>query len=246
MAVDHSLTYTNRSFRNIGHRSRLKALEKEVRNLRAQYVFPSLADFGCSNGYLTAFLAEWSGATEVYGFDVVDEHLRDAQYRLPQAHIAFFDLNRTPTPLAVQASLVCCLETLEHTGDLSNALHNVLNSISTTGVALISVPIEIGPIGMGKFILKTLVYRDSLAELPHVTWHRYFLKLLAGQSISVFRDQRTAWSTHLGFDWRDIDDLLQQWGVPYQAKNKGTARIYTIPWSPCISKIGLSNDGHKG
>lgn len=218
----------------------------EVRYLRAQYVFTSLADFGCSNGYLTAHLANWSGVNEVYGYDVEVQHLRDAQSRLPHAQIAFFDLNRAPTPLAVQASLVCCLETLEHTGDLSNALRNVLNSISSTGVALISVPIEIGLIGLGKFILKTLVYRDSLAELPNVTWHRYFMKLLTGQSISVFRDQRTAWSTHLGFDWRDVDDLLQQWGVPYQAKNQGTARIYTIPWNPYLSKIGLSNDGHKG
>ncbi|HRK75450.1 MAG TPA: methyltransferase domain-containing protein, partial [Rhodothermales bacterium] len=229
MAVDHSLTYRTFRFRNLGHRSRLRTLRNEVLSLRKDYILETLADFGCSNGYLTALLQEWSGVKRVYGFDVIQAHLRDAQAYLPDAHISFFDLNTAPSPPIRQASLVCCLETLEHTGNLENALRNVLVHVAPSGVALLSLPIEIGMIGLVKFLLKTLIYRDSLDELPSVSWGIYLRRLLSRKSVAVFRDQRTAWSTHFGFDWREVDDLLHGWGIKFQAKNKGTARIYTIP-----------------
>ncbi|MBL7977445.1 MAG: hypothetical protein JNN12_03830 [Bacteroidetes Order II. Incertae sedis bacterium] len=56
----------------------------------------------------------------------------------------------------------------------------VLLHVAPSGVALLSVPIEIGVIGLIKFLLKTLVYRDSLDELPAVSWSRYMRQLLSG------------------------------------------------------------------
>ncbi len=92
-----------------------------------------------------------------------------------------------------------------------------------------TVPIEIGAIGTLKFLVKTLVYRYSLEELPgNISWKEYFCVLIKGGRISQFRDIRKGWGTHFGFDYRDIDSLLELHSVRFRAVNKGTSRFYFL------------------
>src|SRR5690606_22672905 len=78
---------------------------------------------------------------------------------------------------------------------------------------LISVPIEIGAWGTLKFLAKrSLGY--GLQELPGPPSSlQYLRKLLVGRPISVLRDARKNWSTHFGFDYRDVEAKLEECGL---------------------------------
>ncbi|MCH8569606.1 MAG: class I SAM-dependent methyltransferase [Balneolales bacterium] len=77
--------------------------------------------------------------------------------------------------------MVTCFETLEHVGDFNTALNNILGLCSPGGAVIITVPIEIGPWGIGKFVVKRFVYGYSLHELNPVSTSEYFSTRLKGK-----------------------------------------------------------------
>lgn len=228
MAVDHSATYRRFAFRNLPHLMRLRAIEGELRRLAVPRS-GTYADFGCSNGFLTERVAALVGAASGTGFDHQPENVDLARNRYP--HLAFrrIDLNR-PWNEPAQFDLVTCFETLEHVGDMNAALANVVAAIRPGGVGIVTVPVEIGLKGLLKFLIKILVYRYSLKELPNGERLRlaYLRSLLVNERISKYREPRAGWRTHFGFDYRDLDDRLRQLGVPFCAVTRGFARFYVL------------------
>jgi 2-polyprenyl-3-methyl-5-hydroxy-6-metoxy-1,4-benzoquinol methylase len=228
MAVDHSATYRTFTFRNLPHLMRLRAISSELRRL-AMPSSPTYADFGCSNGFLTERVASLVAARSGTGFDHQPENLELARSRYPHLTFCSIDLNR-PVRQAARFDLVTCFETLEHVGDMDAALANVVAAIKPGGAGLLTVPIEIGPKGLLKFLVKTLLYGYSLNELPNGERLRmaYLKSLLVNERISRYRERRAGWGTHFGFDYRDLDDRLRQLGVPFSAVTRGFARFYII------------------
>jgi 2-polyprenyl-3-methyl-5-hydroxy-6-metoxy-1,4-benzoquinol methylase len=228
MAVDHSATYRGLTFRNLPHRLRLRAIESELRRLAVPRS-GTYADFGCSNGFITERVASLVAASSGTGFDHQPENLDLARSRYPHLTFQRIDLNR-PGSDGVRFDLVTCFETLEHAGDMYAALGNVIAAIKPGGIGMLTVPIEIGPKGVLKFLIKTLVYGYSLQELPNGAQLRtaYLKSLLVGERISRYREVRAGWRTHFGFDYRDLDDRLRQLGVPFSAVTRGFARFYVI------------------
>ena len=188
----------------------------------------SYADFGCSNGYVTERIRRLTGAERVWGFDHLEEHLARGRRQYPAIEFSLIDLNRPNADLP-GFDFVSCFETLEHVGNLEAAIGNLLAAIKPGGTGLVTVPIEIGPRGIAKFIAK-LAYGYNLSELPQsrALQRRYATALLTGARVSRFRDERRAWGTHFGFDYRDVDDALRRHGVPFGAWNSGTTRFYCI------------------
>ncbi|WP_158269634.1 bifunctional 2-polyprenyl-6-hydroxyphenol methylase/3-demethylubiquinol 3-O-methyltransferase UbiG [Desulfonatronum sp. SC1] len=184
------------------------------------------ADFGCSNGYLTNLLAGLIGARQSYGFDSNTDNLKAAQAAYPTINFQKLDLNKHQADLPFD--FVTCLETLEHVGNLDNALQVLLNSVKPGGTLLIAVPIEIGLVGLGKIIAKRSLGRElkELGILPK----DYLLALLRGRRLSQFRPGKERYATHLGFDYRDIDDFLcsRKNKVLTKAINKSTTRFYVV------------------
>lgn len=89
--------------------------------------------------------------------------------------------------------------------------------------------------GALKFVIKTVLFRCSLAELPtrRGLWRDYVKALFTGGRISRFRDKRDAWGTHFGFDYRDVDDILAARAVQVTTYNNGIMRFYDLrrfPW----------------
>jgi 2-polyprenyl-3-methyl-5-hydroxy-6-metoxy-1,4-benzoquinol methylase len=228
MAVDHSATYRTFKFRNLPHLLRLRAIESELRRLAVPRS-PTYADFGCSNGFLTQRVASLVAASSGTGFDHQPENLELARSRYPHLAFCSIDLNR-PAGAGTRFDLVTCFETLEHVGDMGAALDNVVAAIKPGGIGILTVPIEIGPKGLLKFLVKTLLYGYSLNELPNGKHLRlaYLKSLLANERISKYRERRAGWGTHFGFDYRDVDDRLRQLGVPFSAVTRGFARFYFI------------------
>lgn len=217
MAIDHSVTYRNWSVKNLGHRQRLAHIERTVRAIELG-PNPSFADVGCSNGFVTDRLREALGLPEADGYDYVVDHFELGRARHPRIRFSAHDLCAVPLPR--KYSLVTCFETLEHVGDLTLAVKNLVASVRPGGHLLISVPVEYGPLGAVKYVLKRRVYGYRLDELPGgeaVAWD-YWRTLVTSGPISRFRTTgRAGWGTHFGFDSREVGEVLERVGLPFKS-----------------------------
>lgn len=220
---NHEQTYKLTSLKNIVHIYRLNLIKKLCKK---HFVNGSYADFGCSNGFITKQLIDQHGFKKAYGFDYVPELINEGsiKFGIPLQHL---NLNNGIAP--GKFDNVSCFETLEHTGDINNSVKTILDSLDNGGRAIISVPIEIGVIGIIKFIVKVLVYKYDLKELSDkkITWP-YIKSLLKYERLSQYRDKRESWGNHFGFDYRDVDDALKKYNASYSFKIKGTTAFYLV------------------
>jgi 2-polyprenyl-3-methyl-5-hydroxy-6-metoxy-1,4-benzoquinol methylase len=161
--------------------------------------------------------------------DHQNENLDIARKRYPDIRFEYIDLNIPVHEAAEKYDVITCFETLEHVGNLENATQNVLSfARKDSHHILISVPIEIGLIGVIKFIIKIL-YGYSLKELKNgTTFLSYFKSLLSNENISQYRDEREGWGTHFGFDYREFDEILNECKCKFEAKNLLSSRFYSI------------------
>jgi SAM-dependent methyltransferase len=229
MALDHSATYRRFRLRNIPHIKRLNDIKALIAGLDVPKG-ASYADFGCSNGYVTDEVRKLVGAARAYGFDHLDEHFEEGRKRHPELLFETIDLNVFDATRP-QFDLVTCFETLEHTGHLENAVRSVVHAIRPGGVGVISVPVEVGLPGIVKFAVKVGLYRYKMTELPQRPGLRsdYIKTLLKGGRISSFRSEsRPGWSTHFGFDSRDVDDILARQGVSVTGSDRAFTRFWVI------------------
>lgn len=122
--------------------------------------------------------------------------------------------------------LVTCLETLEHVGDVQRALAALLRM--TAKLLLITVPIEVGAIGIAKFAAKTILLRSTFNDELQGSRLLYFSSLLSGSRISQFRRPLSHFSLHTGFDYRELEELLLSRKLCFEAGTHGWNRFYLI------------------
>ncbi|MFL9909284.1 class I SAM-dependent methyltransferase [Paraburkholderia sp. RL17-337-BIB-A] len=227
------MTYTKWRLKNIPHMVRLRAILKQTTFFLAFRGRPGnlYADFGCSNGFITSKIVNILKPNRATGFDHAEENLSIARQRYSNITFSHIDLNR-PRSFATKFDVVTCFETLEHVGDVHNAVNTVIGAIEHGGVALIVVPIEHGLIGLVKLVVK-LLYGYNLDELANneqrVSLKAYLTSLLTGRRMSAFRDRaRPGWGTHFGFDYRDVSDALAGLPVTYRSFRIGFNMFYRI------------------
>ena len=111
-----------------------------------------------------------------------------------------------------QFDVVTCFETLEHVGNLRNALDNLFSSCKSRGAVVLSVPNEVGIPGLIKYLGRKAVRRNPYgAFFENQSELRYFWYLITGQPIAAFRTAHVdGWGPHLGFDWRALLRYLEQ------------------------------------
>ena len=215
MCVVHERSYRGIHPFSFYHRARLRSVFRTMRSL----AIPSgaaLADYGCSNGFFLAELSQalpHAGTMSLYGFDHSADLLAAARSRkIENAEFDHVDLNGPPRPGDRSFDVVTCFETLEHVGDIQNAIETLLASCKPGGVVIISVPNEIGLPGLFKYITRKLFRRRPYEGFFHDQSEiSYVLALLSGKPISVFRSQTTdGWGPHLGFDWRVVLNRLNE------------------------------------
>lgn len=227
LPVDHSRTYRRPGLRNLPHRRRLAHIKRMISELSLP-ASPRYADFGCSNGYVTEMIRQSISAKEAVGYDHQAKHFERGRRLYPEITFRQANLNAA-NAVQERYDLVTCFETLEHVGSPEIALTNVVSALTSPGVGLLSVPIEIGVRGILKYYAKR-AYGYTLDELPQSEGlqRRYVRALWTHRRIGAFRDQRDGWGTHFGFDHRIIDDFLEQLGVPFEARNAATTRFYLV------------------
>lgn len=223
---DHSSTYRQRKLKNIPHIIRLKQIMKLVASFKIKEPY---LDVGCSNGFVTDKIVSKYSMSHAAGFDHNREHLEIASERYPNIKFNFIDLNVVNT-IEKKFKLVTCFETLEHVGNLENAITNLINWTDIDGTLLISVPVETGLIGLFKFLIKTIVYSFDLKELENgkPVYFKYLCTLLYGKSISRFRSNCSGYVTHFGFDHKRIDTILNSSNITFKKFPISTSFFYLI------------------
>lgn len=228
-AYDPTETYRKRSFRNIPHQVRLRKIEKILtRELRNRKV-GSFLDIGCASGFITNRLKETLHIDCAYGTDAMEEYIENARKQYPAISFGVSDLNK-PGVSTERFDLVTCFETMEHVGNLTNALDNFYASINSNGVALISVPIETGMIGTVKYLLKVNVYHDKMHEIGEDQQKEYFRTLISGKDISIYRQkkQKDLWWDHFGFNYRAIENYFKEKNIPFKGMTHFTTRFILV------------------
>lgn len=226
MKTDLVKTYKDNRLKNYPHRKRLKDIYRIIDNEGLpERTDLTYADFGCATGYITDLVSKKLSPQSTYGFCHSDG-INEGEKLYPNIQFGFFELNdnRTIGPF----SFCSCFETLEHVGNIHSAIDNLFRA-AEGGTLLISVPIEIGPRGIFKFLAKTWFYNYNLDELPgDKLYFKYLMSLLTYQDISKYRDKRFGWGTHFGFDYRVVDKYLKKRECNFRAFNKLTTRYYLI------------------
>jgi 2-polyprenyl-3-methyl-5-hydroxy-6-metoxy-1,4-benzoquinol methylase len=230
MPIDHSATYKDRSLKNFLARSRLRAILSII-EANIEFADKTYADVGCSNGFLTDLLSARFKPSISCGYDHNQDNLAVARSTYQNLKFDLIDLNAKPSTAPVTYDVVTCFEVLEHVGNIPNALGTLLNMTAPAGgVLFLTVPIEIGWRGTIKFLIKTLLYRYKLDELPQQEnlFQQYLGSLLMNRRMDRFRDRRSGWSSHFGFDYREVDDLLTERSLPFESFNEGMTRFYLV------------------
>lgn len=226
--LDHSITYREFSFRNIPHITRLNHILRLARRLKIERKGLSYLDVGCSNGFITNAIGRELRPARITGLDHNHENLQIAKSAYHGIDFDFIDLNRQTTPND-KYSLITCFETLEHVGDIKIALQNIFSFADENATIVISVPIEIGFRGICKFFIKTVFFGYKLNELPgNISWLDYLSKLISGGRISTYRDMKGGWGNHFGFDYRDVDDIVDSMAQTSIKYNSFTTRFYIV------------------
>ena len=219
--MDHGSSYKLTSVFNLPHILRKKHIEDELSKL-ARKEFKSVCDVGCSYGHHTELIARKFPTARVCGCDYNSHGVAAATERYPNLSFFVHNLLVYPSSDQLKFELVFCSETLEHCGDLHVAVYNLSYLVEDDGELFVTVPDETGVVGIIKFLAKILLRGDALTELyGHPSRFRYFGALLTGK-ISRFRDSRTHWSTHFGFDYRLVVEDLKGLFQDVQVTKRGT------------------------
>ena len=215
-ALVHEATYRKTNVAGIIHRNRLRAIIR----LFSRYVSPnttSWADFGCSNGFVIqqiVNLQKYSFA-RIVGFDAVPELVEGAREKdIPNAEFRVVNLN-TVQPAAEKFALVTCMETLEHVGNMENAVANLVPHVEPGGLLVITVPNEVGLPGLFKFFARLALRRDAYGDFFARHSRTDYVKcLLTGASTRRFREPaRHGWGPHLGFDYRVMEAAIDEFYI---------------------------------
>lgn len=211
----HEESYRGFSAAAMTHRNRLKhiinLLNKMEINDRG-----TLADYGCSDGYIISLLQRevfldknW----KFYGFDYNENLLLKARVKnLPYAEFHFFNLNVVGRAQSNSFDIVTCFETLEHTGDYRNAFLNLYSSCTRGGSIVITIPNEKGVPGLLKYVGRKILRRKAYGDFfDNKGELNYVMSLILNRFIDVFRHPRAkGWGSHLGFDYRRFEEFIQE------------------------------------
>ncbi|MBT7557778.1 methyltransferase domain-containing protein [Candidatus Woesearchaeota archaeon] len=223
--MDHSLTYKSLTLKNSLHILRLKKIERLVLKITKDEKIATYTDIGCSNGFITNIISNKLKSISSKGFDHSEENIKIAQNRYSHINFNYIDLN-IYNESSEKFDFITCFETLEHVGNIDNALQNILSRKSKNGIILLSVPIEVGFVGFTKYIIKRYLYKYNLDELE-VDNKSYIKELLFGD-ISKFRlSSRDGFGTHFGFNYKRIEVILKNNSVKYK-KSKIFGTVFYV------------------
>lgn len=217
--------YTDHSLHSLPHRWRIRQI---VRLLKQVCANPSsYADVGCGDGFVTSQIARELRPQRCVGYDFNPEVLELGKQCSPEISFRYWNF-ATESLAGEKYELVTCLETLEHVSDMKGAVKNLLSI--TERYLLVTVPVEIGLLGLAKFSAKTLLGREIFSIEHQGSRLDYLCSLVSGAPISHFRrhPENGHWKLHTGFDYRELNDIFRCEKISFHDYNRVWNRFYVI------------------
>jgi 2-polyprenyl-3-methyl-5-hydroxy-6-metoxy-1,4-benzoquinol methylase len=205
----HARSYVGLAPPSYVHRARLARL----RSLLQRLDLPErglIIDLG-SEGYVLSEMQRTGDLPRAWGlagYDCKPRLLKAARRRaLAGARFQRLNLNDATASVVVPADVVLCLETLEHVGDYRSALCVIHAAMNPGGLLVLSMPNEVGVVGLVKLLGRPLVrrhaYRGFFTGRRDLV--RYAIAVASHQDLEPFRSPpRDRWAPHLGFDHRQV------------------------------------------
>ncbi len=209
----HEQSYKGNRLSSMIHRARLSKILEVLRSLSLPAA-GTIADFGCSNGFFFSALLQSMPevrSMHLFGFDHSRELIASAKSKnLKNATFEYFDFNSAPIGPLRTFDVVTCFETLEHIGNIRNALDTLLVHCKDGGKIVLSVPNESGIPGLLKFLGRKVGRRKPYGYFfVNQSQLRYLWHLITGKSTAIFRNASAdGYGPHLGFDWRIVENYL--------------------------------------
>lgn len=119
------------------HRGRLRLLERAIRRLPHRPT--RILDLGCHSGWLTSFLATWTGAF-VTGLDFSKSAIAYGRRHRPALRLEVADITKTLAFPDGHFDLVTAFDVLEHLPDVPMLLREARRVLQLGGVLLITIP----------------------------------------------------------------------------------------------------------
>jgi 2-polyprenyl-3-methyl-5-hydroxy-6-metoxy-1,4-benzoquinol methylase len=176
-----------------------------------------LLDYGCGDGTFVAMVH--GDFREAVGADVDAGQIAECARRLGSLPGARFALTRELENGPAHAwNVVTCLEVLEHCleDERRRVIGVVAELLAPAGLAIVSVPIEIGPSLAGKQFFRALAGLRRLGDYEHR--ERYspaeMLRGVLGRPVARVPVERTGpdgpyrYYGHKGFDYHDVEREL--------------------------------------
>ncbi len=188
-----------------------------ARTLAATRAAGRLLDYGCGDGTFVAMVH--ADFREAVGADVDAEQIAECERRLGALPGVRFGLTRDVERGAAHAwDVVACMEVLEHC--LEDERRRIVGSLARLlhpdGIAIVSVPIEVGPSLAGKQFFRALAGLRRLGDYDHR--ERYsaaeMIRGVFGGHIPRVPVERLGpdgphrYYGHKGFDYRDLEREL--------------------------------------
>src|SRR5262249_17942803 len=150
------------------------------------------------------------------GVDLSREHIEDCNSRLATpGGLSFLMTDELSVDRNDQYDVITCMEVLEHCVEevATSVLEDLRRLSSREGVVIISVPVEIGPTILFKYLIRKIAGRRNLGDYKH--YERYsagelIRSMFAAKSTYLDRpiytatidDRFISWHSHKGFNWR--------------------------------------------
>lgn len=183
--------------RRYSHRRRFELSRRTV----SRYLTPTarLLDFGCADGRLLSMLRDDANDSVIlHGYEPFPDSKADAGLKI---YNSYDDIIAD----GLRYDIVTCFEVLEHFSveQQRRLLGQIRRLLVPGGLLIISVPIEYGPTGVFKGLIRRLTDRKT----RHIYTASNLFRTLLGRPIPGAREG-DGYLSHAGFYFKDLQPLL--------------------------------------
>jgi SAM-dependent methyltransferase len=178
-----------------------------------------LLDYGCGDGTFLGLVADKFAAC--VGTDVAADQIEDCTKRFQAVqNLRFCMVSQLAEPgHAAGYRVVTCMETLEHCTEpvVDEVLKDLNRLAAPDGTIVISVPVEIGPTFLFKYVIRKIAAWRGLGDYRYYESYslRNGLRMLFASSRTdvsrpVYGRPGEEYHSHYGFNWRRLRRQVSQ------------------------------------
>jgi SAM-dependent methyltransferase len=208
-----------RSLYRHSHRTRFAVAERLLEADQDSRVL----DYGSGDGYLLEQLLHRVPASNLVACESMEFLRAQLRERFPESPLTVVSSPEELPPASFDR--IACLEVLEHLrpDDSAAVLDDLQRLLKPDGILVVSVPLEIGPSVLIKYLAARVMTRMD-------RWYSFTQVVRATCGLTVERDREGSFLSHRGFDHRETRRELRR-----------RFRIEREEYSPCSWMRGVLN-----